>query len=307
MLPEQLQETYTRLLKKIALVAEASQPGAGNNFYKLVDESNLEQLAERSLFMPKVEALLVYGKSYEELKPNEQAVCDQYQLGDEQSHFSKIMDTNELLGIKRIVGVADAGDPLVVRMMLNAARYRADLGLKGYYPVSHKPNVETTDLRNPLAPRQVRKTYLFVNAVFSADSKKLAHDMMEIYRRLITQYPLERTMLMLEEWLMKNQIQDPDLSFTAAQLFRKDGDKFELKILNVGGRKVVIKGNETKILDFPPDNAELGSLKTRVDEEIDRPFAEKCQSGNTSMLDELIENVDLNRVLMYVLKGFYEG
>ncbi|MBI5123374.1 hypothetical protein HZA75_05965, partial [Candidatus Roizmanbacteria bacterium] len=259
--PEQLHSTYTRLVKRLALVAEAAQPGTGNSFYKLIEETNQEQLSERASFMPKVETLLVYGKSYEKLKPLQQAVCNQYQLSDEQSHFSRIMDTDELLGIKRIVGVADAGDPLVARMMLNAARYRADLGLKGYYLVSHKPNVETADLRNPLAPRQVRKTYPFVNAVFSAESKRLAQDMMEIYRRLITQYPLELTMLMLEEWLMRNQIKDSDLSLTAAQLVRKDNDKFELKVLNVGGGKVVVKGNETKVFDFPPDNTALGSLK----------------------------------------------
>ncbi len=259
--PEQLHSTYTRLVKRLALVVEASQPGAGSDFYKFVEEVNLEQLSERTSFMPKVEALLVYGRDYEKLRPLEQAVCDQYQLSDEQSHFSRIMDTNELLGIKRIVGVVDAGDPLVVRMMLNAARYRGDLGLKEYYPVPHKPNVETADLRDPLTPRQVRKTYPFVNAVFSADSKRLAQDMMEIYRRLITQYPLELTMLMLEEWLMRNQIQDHDASFTASQLIRKDGNKFELKLVNVGGGKVVVKGTETKVFDFPPDNTALGSLK----------------------------------------------
>ncbi|MBI5123679.1 hypothetical protein HZA75_07510, partial [Candidatus Roizmanbacteria bacterium] len=49
------------------------------------------------------------------------------------------------------------------------------------------------------------------------------------------------------------------------------------------------------------------ALKAIVDEEIDRPFAEKCQRGETSMLDKQIKGADLNRVLMHVLEGFYEG
>ncbi|MBI3366689.1 hypothetical protein HY041_03620, partial [Candidatus Roizmanbacteria bacterium] len=125
---EKLHETYTKLVKRLALTAEAAETGAGEQFYQLVRGLNEEQLSNETVVMPQFEALLVYGKPYDQLGDREKKVCDMYQIANEQSHFSRIMDTNELLAdIKRIVGTADAGDALVVRMMANAARYRKDL------------------------------------------------------------------------------------------------------------------------------------------------------------------------------------
>lgn len=248
--PTDLHFVFQQLVKRLALVAESAATGGGAELFKLTARLTKNELLDAKSVMPQFEAILLYGKPYDQLSPADRLVADQFQISDEQSHFSRIMDVDALRsGVKRQVGVVDAGNPLIARMLMNAARYREDLGVKAYWPLPYKPNPESADYHIPLAPAQVRKTYPYVTCTISASTAELAKDLMEIYRLLISQYPLEIAFLMMEEWLMTMGQEDVKASFTAAQLLRT-GDTFQVKLVNVGGGAAAIRGSQNQLIHF---------------------------------------------------------
>lgn len=248
---EKLHQIYLGLCKRLALVAEAAKTGGGEQFFRLVAGLSKEELSDREKVMPYFEAVLLYGEQYSKLSLQEREVADQYQSSDEQSHFSRIMDVGDLREkTKHQVGVADAGNPFIVRTLMNTARYREDLGIIVYYPLAPEPIVEKANFRNPLSPFQVRANYPYIACVVSAGDEVLARDLIEIYRKLITQYPLEITFLLMEEWLTSMRIADPDVSFTAAQVFQKDSGEFEVELVNAGGGAAAIRGSRSELICF---------------------------------------------------------
>lgn len=238
-----LHRFYRQLVKRLALVAESAKSGGGALLYKLVASLTAQELSgDREKVLPRFESLFLYGILYENLDGNQRALANEFQLADEQSHFSRIMDVDALRDqIKLVVGTASAGDPLIARMIMNAARLREDKGIKAYFELPHDPIVEVGNYRNPLAPFQVRSHYPYLACVLSASSKELARDLMEIFRKLIVQYPLESTFFMLEEWLMRMGVDDPSISFSAAQVVRNEDDSYRVKIVGVGGGTVLIQ------------------------------------------------------------------
>jgi len=255
--PGQLHQVYQQLVKRLALVAEAAVTGGGEQLFRLVTRLGKDELLDREGMMPLFEAVLLFGKPYGDLTAEQRQVAGQYQLSDEQGHFSRIMDVDALAGIKRQVGVTDAGNPLIARMLLNAARYREDIGVIAYYPLPHEPIVEAARFRGNLAS-QARVNYPYVACVISASDATLARDLIEIYRRLITQYPLEITFLMMEEWLMSMGIEDVGVSFVAVQVICKGDGQFEAKLVNVGGGAVAIRGSQSRIVHFDTKGQEYG-------------------------------------------------
>lgn len=246
-----LHAIYARLIKRLALVAESARTGAGQGLLAFLGSLTADDFQVREQILSQVESWLVYGMPYDQLDEAGRAEADKFEVADEQAHFARIMDVDEL-GTKRVVGVADAGNPHILRMVLNTARRRSDLGVRDYYPLPHGGQAEAADYRKPLAPCHVRKRYPYVIATVSASDAGLARDVMEIFRTLISQQSLEVTLVLIEEWLMAVGAQDMELSVTAAQIFAKDGGDFEVKFANVGGGSAVIRGTgEGKLIEFP--------------------------------------------------------
>jgi len=262
LLDSQLHSLYQRLLKRLALVAEAAKPRGGAELFRLIQGLEGDRIS-REKTMPLFEAILLYGRPYEQLSPEEKIVANEFQIADEQSHFSRIMDVDELQDWSRAQsGLKVAGNPLIARMLLNAARKREELGIKTYYPL--RGVVEAANYRrNPLEPFQVKKKYPHIACVISASKEILARDLMEMYRRLIVSAPLEIVFLMLEEWLTSMGVVDLDLSFTAAQIMAKD-ERYEAKLINVGGGAVIIRGSENQLIRFETSDGAVGQIDLQL-------------------------------------------
>lgn len=266
MASEKLHTVFLELRKRLALVSEAAATGGGMKLFSLFASLTKEQLLKRESVMPLFEALLLYGRQYSQLSDRERCIADQYQTADEQSHFSRIMDVGALRQqVKHLVGFADAGNPFVVRTLMNTARYREDLGIKSYYPLPYRQIPEAAKYKDPLAPYQVRANDPYIGCVISAGNTILAHDLMEIYRKLITQYPLEITFLLMEEWLANMRIADSQVSFTAVQVRRTEDNEYEAKLLNVGGgATAVCRSTDDLSFDYENQPVAIGSLDSQI-------------------------------------------
>lgn len=246
--PAQLHQVYTQLVKRLALVAETAAAGGGEHLFHLVARLSAESLRRPKLeVMPEFEAVLLFGRPLVQLDEAQRKMAAEAQISDEQSHFSRIMDVDDLAGVKRQVGMADAGDPRIARMLMNVARLREDLGVVVYPPLPHQALVETANFRNPKAPFITRTRYPYLTCVISAGTGGLARDLMKIFGKLIVHYPLDIVFVMMEEWLMRNGVADSEVSFTAAQLVRKSDREYEARLVGVGGGAAVIRSGDSSL------------------------------------------------------------
>jgi hypothetical protein len=251
---------------------------------------------------PKLEAILVYGKAYEDLSEDQQEICRRYQLADEFKHFSRIMDPDMMCEIKKVVGTADAGNPRIVRLLSYAADYRKRLGLYTPWPMPGRIEVEVADFSDPMRPIHVRRNAPYIGAVVSASDQELAKDMMDILRKLVTQHPIEMAISMVEDWLMAGA-PDSAVSISAFQI-HNDGENFLVKAVGIGGGGVVFRnGSGNKLLQFPKTGKKYGDLEVgRLDYQhplhqfvfpaSEGDVVEAFSSTSSSLYEEAWKNMD---------------
>ena len=198
-------------------------------------------------FYPLVEAILTFGKEFSRLSLEKQQICLEYALTDESKHFSRIMDPDLICdNEKKVVGTADAGNPRILRLMSYGADHRKRKGVYKPWPIPGKLTVERGEYQGCVALHQ-RRNSPYIGAVCSASTPELAKNLIDIFRRLITQHPLEITIGMMEEWLMEGE---PDLaaSISAFQI-HNDGEDIWVKAVGIGGGRVIIRGPNDEYIE----------------------------------------------------------
>ncbi|MBI2623522.1 MAG: hypothetical protein HYW65_03010 [Candidatus Liptonbacteria bacterium] len=270
-------------VKTMALVAESGSAGAGDLLFNVM-KGGIRSYESQKKFLRELEAITVYGCPYEELSSNKRKVANECQFFDEQAHFSRIMQSNALHGVKKIVGTTDAGNDLIARLMINVVRYREQLGIASNPPLPHGAVVENADFKHPLSPCQVRRNYPYTGCVVSASSVEVAQCLLEIYRKLVCQYPLQVVMMMIEEWIMAAGIEDEDISLTTAQVWRpKESGPFAAQVLNLGGGAVTVSsGGNYKTEIFRGGQSFVGDINSQPFLEV-RKF-ELSEQGGTLIL-----------------------
>jgi hypothetical protein len=244
---------YWQTLKALALVAEQARTGAGKLLLETISKIDIDELSEDIKkeggwkVLPKIEAILVFGKPFEELNEKEREICNLCRLVDEFRHFSRIMDPD--LMVKRIVGVADAGNPRITRLLGYAKDYRVRLGIFESWPIPSKRIAEAFRFKDPLHPILVRRYPPYLGIAVSASTPSLARDIAKILERLIIQYSIEETIAMVEDWL-SNKETDPNVSIVGFQI-HNDGEKIKVLAIGIGGGAVRIRGSVNRIIQIP--------------------------------------------------------
>lgn len=200
-------------------------------------------LSERNCAMkvyPEIEALLIYGQRLSDLDEKNVQLCKLYPLLDELGHFSRIMDVDFLL--KKKVGEFDAGNPRIVRMLYCAQDFRHERALSDLWPVPTGITVERANYKNPNHPNFSRVNKPYATAAVYSSVPGLARDVIDIFRSLIAQHPIEVVVGMLEDWVMRGEL-DPDLSICAIQV-HNDGERLLLKAIGLGEGLIIINNDE---------------------------------------------------------------
>lgn len=262
---DKLNEIYLELIKRFALVAETAAEGAGSLFLETINQTPYEKILKKS-FEYNLESIIVYGKKFNQLLPKDRAHVKDLQIIGESSHFSRIMDVDDIKD-KKLVGVPDAGNQRMVRMLLNVVRYREDLGLKNYWPLTDKILVDTKpDYSIPFSPVLERSSFPYIGVVIYANEQKIASNLVTIFQRLICSYPLEVSFVLIEEWLMNNRIMDKDISINCIQILNEN-NLYKIKLGSLGkGTFIVGTDKNNRIIEIHEnkENIAVGQLDGQV-------------------------------------------
>lgn len=278
---KRLNEIHSELIKRFALVAETAKVGTGRLFLDVINNTSYENMMKKD-FEHNLESVIVFGKTYMELSEHDKEHAKDLQILGESSHFSRIMDVDDIEDKKR-VGVPDAGNQRMVRMLMNVVRYREDLGLKNYWPLADKILIDTkADYSVPTSPVLERSSYPHVGVVIFASDPKIADSVMSIFERLICSYPLEVCFVLIEEWLMNNRIIDKNISISCVQILNEN-DLYKIKLGSLGGSTFIV-GNEknTKIVDMHKKSKTI--YVGQIDAQIEHSFEEIIVEPYTHVL-----------------------
>jgi len=244
---EKQNEVYSRLIKRIAIIVESIHgSGKGELVFQVIDEASSREELELQ-----VESLLLFGKTFQELSEEEKEIARRLEAVDEQHHFSRIMDIDEMLP-KKIVGEADAGNPLMARMTLNVVtKIEAIKGKDIFYPLPSREIAFVEDKKYfNGAFRITRKNYPYIYALIQGSSK-----VVDYFRKLIVQYPLEITVGFIEEWAMRVK---QKFKIVAVQVL-PTRDEYKAKIFCVGGGVIgVFTRKKPMIFKFPEEEEKVG-------------------------------------------------
>ena len=232
--------------------------------------SNLLRQVEDGIqlaFYHLVEALLTFGRSFVDLDVNQRDTSRSYSCVDESKHFARIMDPDLIVMYddKRVVGVADAGNPRIVRLLSYGADHRKRQGVYTPWPMPGKAMAESASFSNPLSPSAVRRRAPYVGVVVTAPDVALARQLVNIFRRLVIQYPMEMVFAIIEDWLMVGR-PEQGVSVTAFQLHREE-EQFYLKVIDMGGGGVVIEDGDRQrkmLITFPSSDISVGQLDAQT-------------------------------------------
>lgn len=260
--PAFLEVSEEQFLSELRSVMEYVAPGEKQWHQELLARFEAGKVISMA-FYPLIEALITFGRSFSELAESEQEIARSYRGIDEAKHFARIMDPDLMLfGDKNVVGTLDAGNPRIVRLLGYGADHRKRFGLYEPWPIPGRAVVESANFSNPFCPTHRRRNAPYIGGVVSASTRKLGKDLIDIFRRLVTQYPLEQVCAMIEDWLITQDCSDENISITAFQV-RNDGGNFKVKAVGIGGGAVVVTAatGERQVLSFPKkDGSPVGCL-----------------------------------------------
>lgn len=240
---------WSTLIKELGILAELGKVGSGQKLSALINEAMTSGLSYEDIAFD-FNALVEYGDYWRDLTPPQQEEASKREIQDEFGHFWRIMGIDSMFTKKTKKIVGELHD--VISMAGNLER---ELGVirerrisrgssKPFLPV--KKNVEAEGLVSIQSPHMVstaRNTYPYVSAAMSSDSE---HDPVDVsgrsalvvFNKLLTRYPLEEAVALLDFVLYKSDISKDGLQLVAVQQYAQGGKQYA-KIISIGNQTVI--------------------------------------------------------------------
>ncbi len=240
---------WNTLVKELAILAELGKEGAGQQLLFLINEAISSGLSYEDIAAD-FNALVEYGDCFANLTPPQRLEAAKHEIQDEFGHFWRIMGIDSIFRakIKKIVGelpdvIAVAG---TLERELGVIRERriSRESAKPYLPVKKNAEPEgTVRVQSPHMVSIARRTYPYVSAVISNASgfETVDHSgrvAFGLFSKLLTKYPIEEAVALLDFLLYKSDFPKDKLQFLALQEYAQEGRQWA-KIVSIGTQMVI--------------------------------------------------------------------